>query len=234
MRRSVPAAFLAVAAAIAGSASADTQVFFSSFDGVVVPAEIGGFFTQESVQGFAGMSAPTGTSAFGGNLLRNDTLGGSSTATTLTLTDLPEHTHVSVSFLLAVIDSWDSTNGSVSPDLWRIEIGDDFYFETTFAITSGSVNYSNSTAAIYEAAGNLGWSGYGEKAYDFGLETQLQNIPHTGDDLTIRIYAHGNGWQGGPDESWGIDNLGVSVVNVPAPGALAIVGVAGLAVRRRR
>lgn len=231
MRRFVLAGVLAVAAA--GAANADTPVFFSDFDGSV-PAEIGGFFTQESVQGFAGMSAPTGVSTFGGNLLRNDTTGGSSTATTLSLTGLPEHTHVSVSFLLAVIDSWDSTNGSVSPDLWRIEIGDDFYFETTFAITSGSVNYSNSTAGIYEAAGNLGWSGYGEKAYDFGLETQLQNIPHTGDDLTIRIYAYGNGWQGGADESWGIDNLGVSVNNIPAPGAAALLGVAGLVTGRRR
>lgn len=225
--------FSVAIAAAAGVASADTPVFFSDFDSGT-PSEIGGFFTNESVQGFAGMGAAGGTSVFGGNLLRNDSTGGSSTATTLSLTGLPEHTHVSVSFLLAVIDSWDSTNGSVSPDLWRIEIGDDFYFETTFAITSGSVNYSNSAAVIYDAAGNLGWSGYGEKAYDFGLEPQIQNIPHTADDLTIRIYAHGAGWQGGTDESWGIDNFGVSVSNIPAPGTLALLGLSGLVAARRR
>lgn len=223
----------AITAAITGVASAETQVFFTDFN-AGVPAEFGGVFTNESVQGFAGLSAVGGSTAFGGNLLRNDSTGGSATATTLTLTGLPVHTHVSVSFLLAVIDSWDSTNGSVSPDLWRIEVGNDFYFETTFAIASGSVNYSNSTAAIYEGGASLGWSSFGEKAYDLGLETQLQNIPHTADTLTIRIYAHGAGWQGGSDESWGVDNFGVSVVNIPAPGAMALLGLAGLVARRRR
>lgn len=223
----------AAAAAVAGAASADTQVFFSDFDGTV-PAEVGGYFTQESVFGFDGMHAATGTSAFGGKLLRNDSTGGSGSPLTITLTDLPEHKNVSLSFLLAAIDSWDSTNGSVSPDLWRIEIDDVFYFETTFAISSGSVNYSNLAAIVYDAAGNLGWSGYGEKAYDFGLEPQLQNIPHTADGITIRIYAHGAGWQGGADESWGIDNFGVSVNNIPAPGALALLGLGGLLGSRRR
>lgn len=219
--------------AAAGVASADTPVFFSDFDSGT-PSEIGGFFSNESVQGFAGMSAAGGTSVFGGNLLYNNSTGNPAAATTLSLTGLPSHTHVSVSFLLAVIDSWDSTNGSPSPDLWRIEIGDDFYFETTFANTSGNVNYSNSAAAIYEGGGSLGWSGYAERAYDFGLEPQIQNIPHTADDLTIRIYAHGAGWQGGGDESWGIDNLGVSVSTIPAPGALALLGVSGLVASRRR
>lgn len=222
----------AVVASLCATATADTQVFFSDFD-TGVPAEIGGYFSHEPVQGFAGMSAPGGASAFGGNLLRNDATGNPAAATILTLTDLPEHTHVSVSFLLAVIDSWDSTNGSVSRDLWRIEIGDDYYLETTFAITSGSVNYV-SAGAIYEAAGNLGWSGYGEKAYDMGFEQLLQNIPHTASDLTIRIYAHGEGWQGSSDESWGIDNLGVSVTYIPAPGAAALLGLGGLVTGRRR
>lgn len=222
----------AVVAAVAGTVSADTPVFFSDFDGAI-PSEVGGYFTQESVFGLDGMSAPGGTSAFGGKLLRNDSTGDPASATTITLTDLPEHKHISLSFLLAAIDSWDSTNGSVSPDLWRIEV-DDFYFETTFAIASGSVNYSNLAAIVYEGGGSLGWGGYAEKAYDFGLETQLQNIPHTSDTVTIRIYAHGAGWQGGIDESWGIDNLGVSVNNIPAPGAMALLGVAGLVSRRRR
>lgn len=223
----------AVVAAVAGVASADTPVFFSDFDSGI-PAEFSGYFSNESVAGFSGMGAATGTSVFGGNLLRNDATGNPAAATTLTLTGLPEHKHVSLSFLMAAIDSWDSTDGSPSPDLWRIEVGDDFYFETTFAITSGSVNYSNLAAVVYDAAGNLGWSSYGEKAYDFGLEPQLQNIPHTADDLTIRIYAHGAGWQGSSDESWGIDNFGVSVNNIPAPGAAVLIGIGGLVAGRRR
>ncbi|MCW5768479.1 MAG: hypothetical protein KIT19_07330 [Phycisphaeraceae bacterium] len=231
MRCSILAGCLALSGV--GVASAETQVFFTDFDSGA-PAAISGYFSIESVAGFAGMGATGGSSVFGGQLLRNDSTGNPAAATALTLTDLPAHTHVSVSFLLAVIDSWDSTNGSVSPDIWRIEIGDEFWFETTFAIASGSVNYSNSAAVIYEGSGNLGWNSFAEKAYDFGLETQLQNIPHTADHLTIRILARGSGWQGGFDESWGIDNLGVSIVNIPAPGAAALLGIAGVVAARRR
>lgn len=223
----------AVAAFLCATAAADTQVFFSDFDSGA-PAELSGYFSLESVSGLDGMKAATGTSAFGGNLLRNDATGNPAAATVITLTDLPLHTHLSLSFLLVAIDSWDSTDGSPAPDIFRIEVGDDYYFETTFAIGSGSVNYANLLATVYEGGSSLGWGGYAEKAYDVSFDPTLKNIPHTGDSVTIRIFARGVGWQGGIDESWGIDNFSVTATYVPAPGAMALLGLGGLVTGRRR
>jgi hypothetical protein len=45
----------------------------------------------------------------------------------------------------------------------------------------------------------------------------------------------GNGYGGGGDGVWtGTINLGGSIVHVPAPGALALLGLGGLVTRRRR
>jgi MYXO-CTERM domain-containing protein len=88
-------------------------------------------------------------------------------------------------------------------------------------------------------AANFGWNGaWNDSAFDLYLESALQNIAHTSSTAVFEFFASGGGWQGGFDESWGIDNIEVSIdaTAVPMPGASAM-GAAGLlaaAARRRR
>jgi len=49
-----------------------------------------------------------------------------------------------------------------------------------------------------------------------GNDPTFQNINHTSSSVTIDFYASGNGWQGGNDESWAIDNVQVCI-NAPEP-----------------
>ena len=69
---------------------------------------------------------------------------------------------------------------------------------------------------------------YNDSAYDLGLDTAFQNIPHTGDTLTVEWFADGAGWQGinalfgnTHDESWAIDNVSITLngASVPLPPA---------------
>ena len=63
-------------------------------------------------------------------------------------------------------------------------------------------------------------SSYVDSAYDLGWEPALQSIPHTASAVTIAWFASGDGWQGGSDESWAIDNVQIFVdAVVPAIGA---------------
>jgi hypothetical protein len=48
-----------------------------------------------------------------------------------------------------------------------------------------------------------------------GLDPRFGNIAHTASSLTVTWLAHGTGWQGGTDESWGIDNVEVLLNGVP-------------------
>jgi len=210
----------------AGSVSAQ-QVFFSDFESTLA-AEVTG---DGSIQGSQGYSA----FGFGNNLFRNSAFGDPAGATVLTLINLPAHDAVSLDFLLAAIDSWDSTNGNPSPDLFNVELDGVNIFQATFANTSGSNQYTPPAGGLLIDNGNLGFAGFLDDGFDMSFEPTLHNIPHTASTLTIRFFASGAGWQGGDDESFGIDNLSVTLTQVPTPGAasLAILGVL-LAVRRRR
>lgn len=206
---------LVAACAVASVANAQ-QVFYTDFESGV-PAEFSGAGAAEGTQGYASYG-------FGQQFLRNDTLGSPSI---LTLTNLPAHTAISIDLLLAAIDSWDSTNGSPSPDFFNISVDDVPVFQATFANTSGS----NSYGPLLVDNANLGFSGYLDDAADLTAIAALTNIPHTASSVVIKFYASGGGWQGSTDESWAIDNL--SVTAVPAPGAAAM-GLLGLAALRRR
>lgn len=67
-----------------------------------------------------------------------------------------------------------------------------------------------------------------DAAYDMYLEPSLSGIPHSASTLTIRWFASGTGYEGGIDESWGMDNVQVSlngVTAVPEPSTRATCGV---------
>ena len=72
---------------------------------------------------------------------------------------------------------------------------------------------------------SLGFGPGSDSAWDIGLDPVFSNIPHTASNLTIDIYADGAGFQGGANESWGIDNLNVVVNGVRSDRCLDFRGV---------
>ncbi len=225
------APLLLALAMTAGSAPpARAQAVFATDFETGLPAAFSAPGSQlEGVQGCAGLGAPG--NQFTGSLLRYNAQ--TLHETTLTLTDLPPHTHVSLGFLLAVIDSWDGT------ELLQVVVDGDLLISNWFQLATGDdSSYVAPAGGLLSSGGNLGWSAgswYGrDRAYDLSLEPAFLDIPHTASTLTVvwRLDAVSGGaaaqWQGGADESWGLDNVTVSVSN-GATGAPPIA--AGFALR---
>lgn len=209
-------------------AYARAEVVFSTDFESGLPAQITGQGVQiESVQGLAGLGAPG--NQFGGNLLRYYTQ--TLYDTTLTLTDLPSHTYVSLGFLLALIDSWDGT------ELMEVVVDGQLLFSNWFQLASGDdSSYLAPPGGLLSSGINRGWSAGSwydrDRALDLSVEPALIDIPHTASTLTVvwRLGAVSGGaaanWQGGMDESWGIDNLRVSVSGATSAAPLAEAGIA--------
>lgn len=224
--------FFAAVAAQAGT------VYSNDFDSTL-GAEWSGITTTGSVQGFSSLGG------FSGSMLLNSSTGNPATASVLTLTGLESHSTVSLSFLLAVIDSWDGTNGSPAPDSFEVAIGDGVTSTTVFSHTflhSGSMfaPYVQSYPGAALGSGSFGFNtAWTDTGYDLGAAVAgLQGLSHTSSTLVISFRATGAGWQGGTDESWGIENLQVSTNAVPLPSAawmgLGLLGGVGLVARLRR
>lgn len=195
-----------------------------------MPAEISApGATVQGTQGWAALGHPGNT--YGASFLRFSALTLSDTR--LVLRGLPAHTHVSLGFLLALIDSWDGT------ELYQVTVDGDLVFSHWFQLATGdTTDYHAAPGTILSMGTNLGFSNgsyYGrDRAYDLGNEPAFQDIPHTADSLVIvwKLSAVSGGaaqqWQGGTDESWAIDNVRVSLrlasagVEAAPAGALAL------------
>jgi hypothetical protein len=192
----------------------NATVFDANFDSGM-PTEFSGITTTDDVQGYAGLG--TGSNVFGGNFLRNTSL--PAAETTLTLTDLPPHTSISLGFLLATIDSWDGNGCPVvgaGPDSFNVSVDGTTIFSEVFENSNcGGQTYLPPAGVELARRLPLGFSvaapPYGDSAYDMGLDPTFQNIPHTSSTLTIKWFASGVNWQGDTDESWAIDNVQVAI-----------------------
>ncbi|MFM9962945.1 MAG: Calx-beta domain-containing protein [Planctomycetaceae bacterium] len=201
-----------------------------------VPAELSGTTTLSAVQGYAGLG--TGPDVFSGSLLQNST--GASPVlspgsvpqvlTTLTLTNLPTHGSIDLDFLLAIINSWDglvSPNPLLAPDFFNVRVDGVRVFRGNFdnlGLTGANQGYVPPAGVQLSTRPftDLGFPGpvpssanTRDSAWNLGLDPVFQNIPHTASTLTIDFFADGAGFEGGTSESWGIDNLRVTLNGVP-------------------
>lgn len=194
-------------------ASAATTVFTTDFESGVPPQISAPGAILDAVQGYAGLGPPG--RQFGGQFLHyvSQTI----LPTTLTLNGLPPHDHLSVQFLMGIIDSWDGV------ELMQISVDNQLLFNHWFLLATGDSSdyYPPPPGALLSKGTDLGFSGGGyynhDRAYDLGAEPAFQDIPHTADSVTVTwiiVASSGsaaNDWQGGADESWAIDDVSVEV-----------------------
>jgi len=204
----------------------DPAYSFQGAVGAAVPIDVGAY---------AGLGAP-GVVFSGQMLWDNGPLGDSGMGGSFT--NLPLGGTVSFSFLMAAIDGWAGNNVSKGgPDRFQLLINGNLAWSTAISNFTLTSNNGGRLAGSGMLGGNPRLT---DSAWDFTNEPMLQNIAYTGTTLNFAFRAAGDGWEGGPHETWGVDNFRV-VLNAPAvpePATTALwlagAGCVGLLARRRR
>ena len=244
MNKQKAAAILTLLAGLAGASAANAapvNVFSTDFDSGLDPRISPDTATLTGVQGFAGLG-PVGNQ-FGGNFLRSET----GHTVTLSLTGLPTHDTVTLSFLFAAIDSLDGTGVFPSGDFFKIVFDGNTLFSESFAnaLPSQIQSYVPPPGVELARHVDLGFTGpgsfYTDSAYNFGADPAFADFAHSSSSLTLEFFIFGPGNQGLDDESWAMDNLNVSVTTIgreiiPEPFTLSVFGAgfAGAVALRRR
>lgn len=237
-KSSIVAGALAIAGLAANAQAAEITVFSTDFNGTLATGITPGSATLTGVQGYAGLG-PVGNQ-FGGNFLRSMT----GNVVTLSLSDLPTHTAISLDFLFAAIDSLDGTGTYPSGDFFNVVVDGTTIFNESFANAMASQIQSYNPPPDVQLARmiDLGFTGpggfYTDSAYNLGADPIFSNIAHTASTLTVQFFIQGVGIQDLNDESWAMDNLSVSVTAVPVPAAVwlfgaGLIGLVGVGRRRR-
>ena len=136
----------------------------------------------------------------------------------LKLAGLPPHSEVNLHFDLYLLDSWEGDSQQAGPDHFRVGFGKsltnvfDETFNTVQSHRQGAHAGQSYRATKPEKSGeDLGFAvGWVDTIY-----RNLNNgfsFPHTGDTLTLSFSAIGSAPLG--DESWGIDNVKVTIDGV--------------------
>jgi len=235
------------------SMPASAAMVYYDFQGT---GPVGSEWTTTAASGIHITSAPNpdyeGNRKFLGEY-GNDTL-------TLSLGGLSPHTVATVSFSLYLIRSWDGNETEVvngdplGPDVWTLSVAGGPLLSTTFS-NGGTVGQAYAPTPF--AAGCTGYNLSGlpagefnpmtgaSECYSLGYEFGSLSVPeeamdsvynlsftfaHSADNLALNFSAIG--LQGILDESWGLDNVRVDAVPVPAAvwlfgsGLLGLIGVA--------
>ena len=214
-------------AAVAAPASAASLLYSNDFDALptLAPGVTASGFTN------GGLETANTFGSWTGNSFANRSLGNPAASSMLSLLNLPAHSSISINFILGFLESWDSTNGSVTPDYLKIEIdGTPILYDLTYNNATGSiVNAGGGTilAQYIQANGN---PVYSDTLIDMATSPALLSIPHSASSLSLAINTYGAGWQGGLDEAWGLDALSITYEPTgqpsPVPGPLPLLGAA--------
>ena len=221
MKTIVSSIALALAAIAALPASAAT-VYSEDFESGTAANFTGGTVTGS--QGYTDYG-------YGNNLLRM--ADGGSTGSTLTLNLGSGATNATLNLSLAIIDSWDNGNYCCGPDQFSVTVDGHQKFATVFDnyLGQGANTDAGLTTQFYGK--NVGFNG-GFNDAGYGLTLALGDLG--AGTHTIQFTASGPGWQGGDDESLGIDNLSITATAVPEPASttLLLAGLLGVGFMARR
>jgi hypothetical protein len=150
-------------------------------------------------------------------------------AAILTLTNLPNHSNLRISFDLFIIQSWDGLDPNVGPDIWSLSVDQNQVLQTTFANFSECQSqnwpdqYPGPLHPFHTGTSEINSLGYTH--YDSNIKIMGQEdcvtvpgtapmdavykvnitVPHATNAGTVTFAA--SGLQGIDDESWGITNL---------------------------
>lgn len=200
----------------AGTMTADASVLNVDFEMTFPPGFDAGTAVLTPSQGYAPLGPPG--NIFGPTFLRAPT----GNIITLTVSNLPPHTSLSLDFLFAAIDSLDGTGSFPAGDFFRVDLDGVTIFRESFANATPTQvqSYMPPVAAIVLARRvDLGFAGpgsfYTDSAYDMSLDPQFDDLPHTAPTATLTFQLEGAGVQDLSDESWAIDNVRVTVGNTP-------------------
>lgn len=142
----------------------------------------------------------------------------------LTVRDLPEHDHVTVSFDLFVIGSWDGNNVSCcGPDVWQVRVaGGPTLLSTTFSNDDEPFDpdFTQSYPAPYPLADHPGLTGAAEKGslgYPLasgygGVGDSVYHLSFTFEHTADAVeFLFGDLPRPDANEFWGLDNVRVTV-----------------------
>jgi hypothetical protein len=142
----------------------------------------------------------------------------------LTLTNLPPHAALRLSFDLLVLKSWDGNSPAYGPDRWSLSVADGpVLLDTTFSNNhkvskEGSYqNYPQLQAMPRTGAARtntLGYKFFGDSIYPLEF-----TFPHSNSTLKLDFQSSLFEGKGTADESWGLDNVRLTI----APGSLSPV-----------
>src|SRR5262245_60886867 len=152
----------------------------------------------------------------------------------LTLTGLPPHSAVTISFDLDVLESWDGNGPKDGPDLWPAAVtdGPTLQPQPTFG-HPGCSGADQSFPDPYPAshpvntgATAVGTLGYGTGCFGDSIYHFSSTFPHTAS--SVQFTATGSDLQAWQDEGWALDNVVVSVTPADGiPGASVEQGAGG-------
>ncbi|MBL8178466.1 MAG: PEP-CTERM sorting domain-containing protein [Bryobacterales bacterium] len=214
-----------LAMASLGTAGADVIVFQEDFESGTAPSQI----TGGAVQTTGGIHASVGSRQY-----RN--------GATLSLTGLPAHQQIRISFTFLAWDSWDGTGSGDGPDYFNVKLDGTSLFAEAFANASGSTTFVTSGGAGYTGSqlvspfvGDFAFLAWNDAAYTI----DIQFVNHTSSTATFSFFRSFAGEApntSGPDETIGLDNIVVAVNDVPEPASIGLAGLGGLAMAllRRR
>jgi hypothetical protein len=137
-------------------------------------------------------------------------------AVRLKLEKLPPHTRVTVRFDLLVLKSWDGSSPRYGPDRWSVRVVDGpTLLDTTFSnnpkldTDQSFQDYPTKRSRPHagaSAGGTLGYTFFGDSTYHLEF-----TVPHAADALTLEFAGDLFEGKGTDDESWGLDDVQVSV-----------------------
>lgn len=208
-------------------------VYSNGFDadeqfGSGVIGGLSGNTTLTDVQMFAGIGDADGS--FGGEFLRNSDNGNPQAPTILDLSGLPTHTAVEISFLLAIIDTWDGDvfppNLNEAPDYFNIVLDGIVVFRESFTNLENLGSTQSYQGSPIASGQNFGFGSGTNRDNDQAYRITLTGLDHTDQTLRIEFFADGSGWNTigsiESDESWGVDDFTVTLVDTgPGPCNLA-------------